>query len=58
MRIKVKVRGEGVVTHRCATCGHLIKPPANPVLIHKDGRLVAIHELEVHQNGSRSAPDK
>jgi type VI protein secretion system component VasK len=49
MRIDIKVKGDGVVTHRCIRCGSLISSDA--VLIHEDGRLVAVHRE--HQENER-----
>jgi hypothetical protein len=40
---KPKIEGLGHITHRCHACGELIQPPDEPVLTHRDGRLVALH---------------
>lgn len=45
MRVEVKVRGEGVVTHRCRACGRPIE--GQPVLVSRDGQLVAYHKEHI-----------
>ena len=47
MRVEVKVKGTAAVTHRCRACGEPINQ--EPVLVHRDGQLVAFHKE--HNNG-------
>jgi len=46
MRVEVKVKGEGRVTHRCIHCGRPIE--GDPIFRTRDGQLVAVH-ADCHQ---------
>lgn len=44
-------QGAGTITYRCAACQQFIIPPAEPVLTHIAGRLLAFHKHEVPDRG-------
>ena len=46
MKVEVRVKGTGTVTHRCIHCGKPIT--GDPIFLHRDGQLVAVH-ADCHQ---------